>query len=119
MAHSHVAASSIEPEGRAARPHVHWGVAHHNDEHHDHESGDERGWAAESHEHDADAFCVGETRLLTSGRAELCGSDLSCRLVASDAYALANRVSLRQVADSLNTLRPQCARYLQLLSIRC
>jgi len=107
-----------EPDGHAARAHVHWGWDHHDAE-------SESSPASEdNHEHDSDAVYAGDTQFLNDVRSgEIVKPELSvdCFVLDSACIFEAAAVSsiLRSRQPAPETLRPKCARYLQLLSIRC
>lgn len=119
--HSHAGSSIIEPDGHAARPHVHLHVAHHADG--DHEDGDNTPSATGEQvpDHDSDAVYVGDDQLLYNGKvAKVAKAELAAVYFLGDessANAALGRLWIQHAAPSM--LRPKCARYLQFLSIRC
>lgn len=122
--HSHAGSSIVEPDGHSARLHIHLHDHAHEDHHHGHaadeQSSDE---APLDHvpEHDSDAFYSGDVQLLNDGKgAEIAKAELvaTAYVVYDDTASLvATRLCTEFITPPL--LRPKCALFLQLLSIRC
>ena len=125
--HSHAATSVNEPDGHATRPHIHLYSANHHDDHHDdHSDGDEPHGITDEHlpDHDSDAVYVGDIQFLSQARAnDIVKAELSADDLVYDAVSLlvapTTNAILRNRQPAPTTLRPRCALFLQLLSIRC
>ena len=124
--HSHAETSVVEPDGHAARPHVHF---HHHDSdhhHHGHHDGDESPSSPNEQTpgHDSDAVYAGDIQLLNDGKvakvtkAKLSVMSMVCNESATVA-ALRFRTRLSFQHSSQPVLRPNCALFLQQLSILC
>ena len=126
--HLHAGSSIAEPVGHAARPHVHWhNTPHQHNAPHQHQghpdAGDDTSSATGEQvpDHDSDTLYTGDDQLLHDGkvvkvaRAELTAVDFR----ADDSSASAALGGPGSLPDSPPVLRPQCALYLQFLSIRC
>jgi len=114
--HSHAGTSVVEPEGHAARPHVHL----HGADHH-HES-DESPLAPTEQvpDHDSDAVYAGDVQLLNGGKvAKVAKAEFSAMCMICDESATIAMSRLCTRLASPLVLRSKCALYLQLLSIRC
>ena len=120
--HSHAGTPIVEPDGHAARPHFHFHDAHHDHGHH--EDGDDTPSSNDEQvpDHDSDAFYAGDDQLLHDGRVpKIAKAELTAVCSISDDSS-ANETLGRfwsQPGSPPLPLRPKCARYLQLLSIRC
>lgn len=118
--HSHEGTSVNEPEGHAAKAHVHWSWANHDADSESSPASDDE----HEHDHDSDAIYGGDTQFLNDARAgKIAQHELSVDCFVYDAVCIvevttANSI-LRSRQPAPETLRPKCARYLQLLSIRC
>ena len=119
VAHSHAATSVDDSDRAGARPHVHLhGHAHGHDDRHE-QPADETPFDCPDHDSDAvyvgDFVCVNAERAVEVGQAE--------ELVTDSVGDVASIVAGTQTAgDGIypqSLLRPRCARFLQLLSIRC
>jgi hypothetical protein len=115
--HSHAGSSIVEPDGHAARPHVHLHGAHHHD-------GDDTpsSTGGPVPDHDSDAVYAGDDQFLRNGKvAKVTRADLTAVYFTTDdssVNAALGRVWTQYGSPQL-LRRPNCARYLQLLSIRC
>jgi hypothetical protein len=119
--HSHTGSSIVEPDGHAARPHVHLHVADHH--HGDHDDGEKKPSSTGEHvpDHDSDAAYAGDYQLMHDGKvAKVAKAELTALYFIGDESS-ANVVLCRLCSHltSSPVLRPKCALYLQLLSIRC
>lgn len=119
--HSHAGSSIAEPDGHAARPHVHLHDAHHDHGHH--EDGDDTpsSTGEQVPDHDSDAFYAGDDQLLHDGKmAKVPNAELTAvYFFADDSSAKVGLCRHWVQPDSPPMLRPKCALYLQFLSIRC
>lgn len=119
--HSHAGSSIVEPDRHAARPHVHLHDAHHHD-HHDGSDDAPTSTGEQVPDHDSDAFYAGDDQLLHDGKvAKVARAELTAVYFITDDSSLntaSGRLWTQDCSPSL-LLRPKCARYLQLLSIRC
>ncbi|MDA0810104.1 MAG: hypothetical protein O2983_13660 [Planctomycetota bacterium] len=114
--HSHAGTSIVEPDGHAARPHFHFYDAHHDHEHH--EDGDDTpsSTGKQVPDHDSDSFYAGDAPLLHDGK--VANAELTAvYFIPHDSTA--NAALGRLWRQPGLPPRPKCARYLQLLSIRC
>lgn len=114
--HSHAGSSIVEPDGHAARPHVHFHNALHDDGHDTPSSTGEQ-----VPDHDSDAVYAGDDQLLHDGKvAKVAKAELTAVYFITD-HSSANAAlgRLWSQLDSPPLLRPKCALFLQLLSIRC
>ena len=118
--HSHAGSSIAEPEGHAARPHVHLHDADHQHGPHSHHS-DGIETPPSTPDHDSDAIYAADYQLFHDGKvAKVAAPELTALYVTWGESAA--HVSLCRLCSPLLSppmLRPKCARYLQLLSIRC
>lgn len=119
--HSHAGSSIVEPDGHDARPHVHLHDVHH---HGDQESGSETQSSSEqSSDHDSDAIYGGDDQLLHKGNAaKVAKPELKALYFVGDSLPANFSLGSGQLRTELTVpllLRPKCALYLQLLSIRC
>lgn len=119
--HLHAGSSIVEPDGHAARPHVHFRDAHQH--HGNHDDGDDTpsSTGEQVPDHDSDAVYAGDDQLLHDGKvAKVAKAELTAVYFITD-HSSANAAlgQLWSQLDSPPLLRPKCARYLQLLSIRC
>ena len=117
--HSHVGTSVCEPDGHAARPHVH---LHHAVHHGHHNQGHEQDSAPEEQlpDHDSDAVYADVIQLLNDVNVtKVAKAELSalCSLCDEPSTTLVLRFSTRHHPPPL--LHSKCALFLQLLSIRC
>ena len=115
--HSHAESSIGEPDGHAARPHVHLHFGHCHDGHHD----DCVSTGEQAPDHDSDAVYTGDDQFLPTAKVSEIAKAMPMGLIAIVDQSTAIR-SFCQLGSRLNSppmLRPKCARYLQLLSIRC
>lgn len=107
-----------EPDGHEAQAHIHWSWG-------DHEADSESSPASDDeHDHDSDALYGGDTQFLNDGRTgKIAQPELSIDCFVYDAVCIVEATTansiLRSQQPAPETLRPKCARYLQLLSIRC
>lgn len=119
--HSHAGSSIAEPDGHAARPHVHLHGAHQHHGHH--EDGDDTPSSTSEQlpDHDSDAVYAGDDQLLLDGKVtKVPNAELTAvYVIADDSSAKVALRRLRVQPDSPPILRPNCALYLQLLSVRC
>lgn len=119
VAHSHAGTPVVEPEGHSSRPHIHLGDSDH---HHSHDESARPAEPTEGHipDHDSDAVYTGDIPLLTGQRINEIHrvefGNVDSVLVGS-AGLRTTRVPARHPLPPLQ--RPNCARFLQLLSIRC
>lgn len=116
--HSHAGTSVNEPEGHAAKAHVHWSWEHHDADSESSPASDDE------HDHDSDAIYGGDTQFLNDARTgEIAQHELSIDCFIYDDVRIVEATTansiLRSRQPAPETLRPKCARYLQLLSIRC
>lgn len=107
-----------EPDGHAARAHVHWSWGDHDADSKSSPASDDE------HEHDSDAVYAGDTPFLNDARTGKIGQpELSIDCFVFDSACIVEAVTASSIVCSRQpapeTLRPKCARYLQLLSIRC
>ncbi len=118
--HSHAGSSIAEPNGHAARPHVHLhGAHHHGHHHHGRETPNSTG--EQVPDHDSDAVYAGDNQLMHDGKvAKVAKAELTAWHCVGDESA-ANAASCRLCSPltSPPLLRQNCALYLQFLSIRC
>lgn len=119
--HSHAGSSIAEPDGHAARPHVHSHGAHHHHGHHEHGDDTPPSTGEQVPEHDSDAFYAGDDQILHDGKvAKVANAELvALHFIVDDSSA---KVALRRLwvqPDSPPALHPKWALYLQFLSIRC
>jgi hypothetical protein len=119
--HSHAGSSIVEPDGHAARPHVH---LHDADHQHGHdEDGNETSYSTgeQAPDHDSDVVYGGDDQLLHDGKViKIANAELPALYVVSDESAA--NISLCRLCSQHSSppvLRPTCALYLQFLSIRC
>jgi hypothetical protein len=121
--HSHAGTSVNEPDGHAARPHVHLHQAghhdHHRDSHESHSTPD-----GQLPDHDSDAVYTADAQFLSESRAgEIAEPELSVDSLVYEAMCVVQasitNVILRNRHPVPVTSRPKCALFLQLLSIRC
>lgn len=116
--HSHAGTSVNVPEGHAAKAHVHWSWG-------DHDADSESSPVSDDeHEHDSDAVYAGDTQFLNDARTgKIAQHELSIDCFICDDVRIVEATTansiLRSRQPAPETLRPKCARYLQLLSIRC
>ncbi|HIE96890.1 MAG TPA: hypothetical protein EYG03_25950 [Planctomycetes bacterium] len=117
--HSHAGTSVAEPDGHAARPHVHlFGADHHHGHHEDEESPSVP--TEQVPDHDSDAVYTGGVQLLNDckvakvAKAGLLAVYMNCDESATVAVS---RLCTRHHPPPI--LRPKFALYMQLLSIRC
>jgi len=126
--HLHASASSL---GDSAGPHIHLHNGHASDHHDDaghHDDADHHHGAnspkasltGPSPEHDSDALYVGDLQLADDGRVSgIAKAEFSaiCMICGESPLVTLTRHDTRP--NSSPVLRPKCALYLQLLSIRC
>ncbi|QDS99260.1 hypothetical protein HG15A2_25820 [Adhaeretor mobilis] len=116
--HSHAGTSVNEPDGHAAKAHVHWSWGNHDAD------GESSPASDDEHEHDSDAVYAGDTQFLNDARTgKVSQPELSIDCFVFDSACIVEATTassiLRSRQPAPETLRPKCARYLQLLSIRC
>lgn len=116
--HSHAGTSVNEPDGHAVRAHVHWNWGDHDAD------SDSSPTPDDDHEHDSDAVYTGDTQFLNDGRTGgIAKPELSIDSFVFDAACIVEAATANSILCSRQpapeTLRPKCARYLQLLTIRC
>ncbi len=121
--HSHAGTSIVEPEGHAARPHVH-GADHHERHHDDHHRGGDEPESSQEDcvpEHDSDAVYFGDHRLANDGKVVRVGDveSIVSYLTYDDLTATTPRPSYGEHQLSPVVLHLKCPTYLQLLSLRC
>lgn len=119
--HAHAGTSIVEPDGHSARPHFHLHDAHHHD-HHDDGDDAPSSTGEQVPDHDSDAVYAGDDQLLHDGKvAKVARAELTAvYFIADDSSANAAVGRLwSQFGLPPLLLRPRCARYLQLLSMRC
>ena len=117
--HSHAGSSIAEPDGHDARPHVHLHDAHH---HGHHDDSDEMPASTSEHvpDHDSDAVYASDDQLLHDGKvAKVAKAELIALYFVGDDSSANAALSRRCSQLTSPPQRPKCARYLQLLSIRC
>jgi hypothetical protein len=124
MPHSHAGSSIAEPDGHAARPHVHLhGADHHHGHHHHDDDGSETPTSTGEQvpDHDSDAVYVGEKQLIHDGKvAKVAKSELTgVYFDGGDSSANAGGCRRCSHLTSPPVLHPKCSLYLQCLSIRC
>lgn len=129
--HSHAGTSIVEPDGHTARPHVHVHIHvhdhHHSDHHHANDEGERPEDSPLDHvpDHESDAFYASDVQLLNDGRvakiakAELATDCVVCAQSQNLVLILNSRCGLLAELTSAALMRPKCALFLQLLSIRC
>jgi hypothetical protein len=121
--HSHAGTSVSEPDGHAARPHVHLHHADHDDHHNDgHESDSKPEEQLPDHDsdHDSDAVYAGDIQLLNDVKlAKVAKAEVSalCLLGDEPSTTVVSQLCTRQHPPPIP--HSQCALFLQLLSIRC
>ena len=119
--HSHAGSSIAEPDGHAARPHVHLHDSHHDHGHH--EDGDDTpsSTGEQVPDHDSDTVYAGDDQLLHDGRvAKVAKTELAAvYFIADDSSTEAALRRLWVQPDSPPVRCPKCALYLQFHSIRC
>ena len=118
--HSHAGSSIAEPNGHAARPHVHLHGAHH---HGDHDEGNEtpNSTGEQVPDHDSDTVYVGDDQLMYDGKVlKVAKAELTALyFITDDSSANAALGRLWIQPDSPAVLRSKYAIYLQFLAIRC
>lgn len=126
--HTHAGSSIVEPNGHAARPHVHLHDANHRHDHHSHrhghhEDGDDvpSSTGEQDSDHDSDAVYVGDDSFLHDGKVvRAIDAELAAVYVVGEVSpAKTSLFGLCHLHSSSVKQRPKCALYLQLLSIRC
>jgi len=118
--HSHAESSIAEPDGHAARPHVHLHDAHPDHGHHKDADDASSSTGEQVPDHDSDAVYAGDDKLLHDGKvAKVAQAELTAvYFIADELSANAALSRLLSQLDSTPVLRPNCAIYLQFLSIR-
>lgn len=121
VAHSHAGTSVAEPDGHAARPHVHLPDAHQH--HGQHEDGDETqpSPVQQVPDHDSSAVYAGDIQLLHDSKvARVATAELTAsNIVWGETSAI---IVLWRSCTQLTSppiQRPKCARYLQFHAILC
>ena len=122
--HSHAGTSIVEPGSHSARPHFHLHDHAHSDHHHGHDEGEQPTNDApldHAPDHDSDAFYAGDIQLLNDGKvAKIAKAELTAvRVIGADLAIVEATRFLGVNRTSPPLLRPKCALFLQLLSIRC
>lgn len=119
--HSHAGSSIAEPDGHAARPHVHFHAGHQHHGHHDIGDDTPPSTGEQVPDHDSDAVYAGDGQLLRNGKvARVDKTELTAMyFIADDSSANAALGRLWIQLDSPPVRRPKCALYLQFLSVRC
>ena len=117
--HSHAGSSIAEPDGHAARSHVHLHGAHHHHGHYDDETPSSTG--EQVPDHDSDVVYDGDDQLLYEGKvANTARAELAALyFIGDDSSAIAALCRICGRLTSPAVLRSKCALYSQLLSIRC
>lgn len=123
LPHSHAGSSIAEPDGHTARPHIHLHDHAHRDHHHgdgDDEHSSDEAPREQVPDHDSDAFYSGDVQLLNDGKvAKVAKAEFVSVFLFCDEFAKVRANRLRTEFESPPLLRPTCALFLQLLSIRC
>lgn len=118
--HSHAGTSVNEPDGHAARPHVHLHHADHHDQHNDGHQQQDSAPEEPLPEHDSDAVYAGVIQLLNDVNViKVAEAELSAMCIVCDdpSTTVMSRLCTRHHPPPI--LHPKCALFLQLLSIRC
>ena len=119
--HAHAGSSMAEPNGHAARPHIHLHVAHQHHKHHDDGDHTPSSTGEQIPDHDSDVVYAGDDQFLSNGKvANVVRAEQTAASVISDkssADAALRRLWVQPGSPPM--LRPRCALYLQNLSIRC
>ena len=119
IAHSHTGTSVAEPDGHAARPHVHLPDADHD---HDRHGNETQPWTVQQvPDHDSNAVYAGDIQLLHDSKvARVATAELTAsNVVGGETSASIVLWRLCTQLTSPPMLRPKCARYLQFLAILC